>query len=187
MHEVQSSALLELGALADKVEGKRRTGELKKVTREIEHEVAVQLAILGRCFELQDQFAIIELDYVLATAPLNLDGHRLGIAEARRERREAVLKRTTGLMVQMDAAGGIANENILLHGRAARSVVNSLNATAATIHDFHAPLGIESSRQALEVTPGARLYATRCNCKEQAPRPAGKLWPRESWLASASR
>jgi hypothetical protein len=153
VHEVQNSALLALGALADKVEGKRKTGELKKATQEIEREVALKLAILGRCFELQDQFAIIELDHVLATAPQNLDGHRLGVAESRRKRREAVLERTTSLMKQMDTAGEIANENILLHVRAARAVVDSLNTTAATIDDFHSPLGIEASREALEVTP----------------------------------
>ena len=114
VHEVQSAALLALGALAEKVEGKRKTGELKKATQEIEQQVAVQLAILARCFELQDQFAIVELDYVLATAPQHLDGHRLGLAETRRKRREAVLERTASLIEQMDAAGNIANENILL-------------------------------------------------------------------------
>lgn len=51
--EVQNDALLELGALADKVEGKSKTGELKKATQEVEREVAVQLSILARCFELQ--------------------------------------------------------------------------------------------------------------------------------------
>jgi hypothetical protein len=152
VHEVQSAALLALGALAEKVEGKRKTGELRKATQEIEQQVAVQLAILGRCFELQDQFAIVELDYVLATAPQHLDGHRLGLGETRQKRREAVLERTTSLMKRMDAAGGIANENILLHVRAARAVVDNLNATAAAIEEFHEPLGIESGREELDVT-----------------------------------
>jgi hypothetical protein len=153
VHEVQSAALLALGALAEKVEGKRKTGELKKATQEIEQQVVIQFAILGRCFELQDQFAIVELDYVLTTAPQHLDGHRLGLAETRRKRREEVLERTTGLMKQMDAAGGIANENILLHVRAARAVVDNLNTTAAAIEEFHEPLGIESGREKLDITP----------------------------------
>lgn len=153
VHEVQSAALLALGALAEMVEGKRKTGELKKATQEIEQQVAVQLAILGRCFELQDQFAIVELDYVLASAPKHLDGHRLGLAETRRKRRETVLERTASLMEQMDAAGNIANDSILLHMRAARAVVDNLNTTAAAIEEFHKPLGIESVREELEVTP----------------------------------
>ena len=150
--EVQNAALLELGALADKVDGKTKTGELKRATQEIEHEVAIQLSILARCFELQDEFRVVELDYVLATAAENLEGHRLGVAEARQHRRAGVLERTKRLMEHMDAAGGIANANILLHVRAARSVIDSLNSTAAIVEDFHVPLGIESRRDALSAT-----------------------------------
>ena len=150
--EVQNAALLELGALADKVDGKSKTGELKRATRQIEREVAVQLAILARSFELQDEFRVVELSHVLATAPNNLEGHRLGVAEARQKRRTAVLERTKRLMEQMDAAGGIANANILLHARAARTIVDSLNVTGAIVDDFHAPLGIEANRDALSAT-----------------------------------
>lgn len=155
---VQEEALLALSALADKVDGKRKTGELKKVTQEIEGEVAVQLAILARCFELQDEFRVVELDHVLATAPEYLDGHRRGLAAAREKRRAGVLYHTTRLMAQMDAAGGIANENIILHARAARSVVDSLNSTAEIVDDFHAPLGIESDRDVLGATPWREAF-----------------------------
>lgn len=150
---VQEDALLALGALADKVDANSKTRVLKKVTQEIESEIAIQLAVLARCFELQDKFRVVELDHVLATAPENLEGHRLGVADARRKRRASVLSNTTRLMAQLDAAGGIANENILLHARAARSVIDSLNSAAASVNDFHVPLGIESTRDELSTTP----------------------------------
>lgn len=149
---VQEEALLALGALADKVEGKRGTGELKKLVGEIEKEVAVQLAVLARCFELHDQFRVIELDHVFATAPGSLDGHREGLSMARAQRKDSVLQNTSRLMAQMDGAGGVAKANIILHARAARSVVGSLNATAALVDDFHSPLGIESARESLQTT-----------------------------------
>lgn len=150
---VQEEALLALRALADKVEGKSKTGELKKATQQIERDVAIQLAVLARCFELQDEFRVIELDYVQATAPDHLDGHRLGVTDARASRRSSVLEITSRLMGQMDSAGGIANENVILHAIAARSVIDSLNSTAAVVDDFHGPLGIESTRDSLSVTP----------------------------------
>lgn len=153
--EVQEVTPRALAALAEKVDGKSRTGELKKATQEIERLVAVQLSILARCFELQDQFGIVELDHVLATAPENLDGHRLGLAEAHRQRREAILVRTSRLMEQMDAAGGTANANIRLHARTARSIIDSLNATSMTIDEFHEPLGIETARETLSITPSS--------------------------------
>lgn len=150
---VQEEALLALQALADKVGGKSKTGELKKATQEIAREAAIQLSILARCFELQDEFRVVELDHVFATAPGNLEGHRLGVAEAREIRRASILQNTERLMAQMDAAGGIANEHVILHARTARSVIDSVNSTAALVDEFHAPLGIESTRDALSATP----------------------------------
>ncbi|PFG33245.1 hypothetical protein [Sanguibacter antarcticus] len=149
---VQDEALLALCALADKVDGKHKTGELRKATHEIEHDVAVQLAVLARCFELQDEFRVVELDHVLTMAPENLEGHRLGLAAAREKRRTSVLENTTWLMTQMDQAGGVANGNVLLHARAARSVIDSLNSTAAVVDDFHTPLGIAPIRDVLSPT-----------------------------------
>lgn len=151
--EAQNVALLALGALVEKVAGKSRVGELKKATQAIEREVSIQLAILARCFELQDEFRVVELDYVLATAPANLEGHRLGVAEARENRRDSVLERTTRLIEQMEAVGGIANANIILHARAAHSGFDSLDSTAAMVDDFHAPLGIASIREKRSATP----------------------------------
>ncbi len=153
MLNVQEEALLALRALADKVDGKSTTGELKKATQEIAREAAIQLSILARCFELQDEFRVVELDHVLATAPGNLEGHRLGVAEAREIRRASVLQNTERLMARMDGAGVIANEHVILHARAARSVIDSVNSTAALVDEFHAPLGIESTRDALSATP----------------------------------
>jgi hypothetical protein len=150
--EVQDVALLQLGALADKVDGKSKTGELKKATRQVERDVAIQLAILARCFELHDQFRVVELDHVLATAPHRLEGHRLGVAEARQKRRAAVLEGTGRIMERLDAAGAIVNANIILHARAARAVICSLNATAVAVDDFLGPLSIETGRDALSTT-----------------------------------
>ncbi len=147
--EVQASALRALDALADKVDGKSKARELKKAAAEIEKEVAVWLAVLARCFELQDEFKVLEIDHVLATAPENLAGHRRGVTAATRKRRTRVLEKTSRLMDRMDAAGGVANGNVLLHARAAHAVIHSLNSTAALVDDFHAPLGIERDRQTL--------------------------------------
>ena len=105
---VQAEALLALVALADNVDGKTKIGDLKKATEEIEREVAVWLAVLAHCFVLQDEFGVVELEHVLSTAPESLDGHRLGLQDAREARREDVLGVTAQIMAHLDAAGGIA-------------------------------------------------------------------------------
>jgi len=152
--EVQRDALLALGDLAEKVQDVNRPGQLKRTMRELEQEVGLQLAILARCFELQDQFRVIELDYVFATAPERLEGHRSGVTQARENLRARVLETTSRLMDQLTAAGGLANENVLLHARAANSVFGSLNLIGTSIDEFHAPLSIAvADREILGATP----------------------------------
>jgi hypothetical protein len=150
--EVQASALRALEALADKVDSKCKVGGIAKAVKEIEQEVGLWIAVLARCFQLQDEIAVLELDQVFDTAPADLDGHRLALSVAKQKRRELVVGKTKYLMGRMDEAAGVADSNVLLHAWAARSVVDSINSAAVIVDNFHAPLGIESDRDSLEAT-----------------------------------
>ncbi|MDO5699284.1 MAG: hypothetical protein Q4G51_15065 [Dermatophilus congolensis] len=147
--EVQADALRAIEALADKATEKTGVGALAKATQEIESEVGVWLAVLARCFQLQNEYAVLELDHVLDTAPSSLDGHRLGLDAALQERRGKIVAKTGQLMNRLDVAGGIARENVLLHARASRAVINSINTVGGSIDDFHVPFAIEPDREAL--------------------------------------
>lgn len=74
----QAYALLQLDALAQKLERKPAIGDLAKTSKEAESTVQEWLAVLARCFQLQDAIAILELDRVLDATPDELDRHRLG-------------------------------------------------------------------------------------------------------------
>lgn len=148
--EVQADALRAIEALTDKAADKNRVGALAKATQEIESEVGVWLAVLARCFQLQNEYAILELDHVFDTAPLSLNGHRLGIDAALQERRGKIIAKTGQLMNKLDVAGDVARENVLLHARASRAVINSINAVGSSIDDFNVPFAIEPDREALE-------------------------------------
>lgn len=150
--EVQGSALRALDALADKVEGKKKVREIASATQEIEFEVSIWLAVLARCFQLQDEFSVFELDHVLGLAPADIDGHRMGLMAARRERRDLIVERTRKLIERMDSAGSTADSNKLLHARRARAVVDSVNTTALSIDEFHEPLGLDPVREPLKAT-----------------------------------
>lgn len=147
INEVQETALGQLTHLAEKVAAKETPQGLRRTLREVQGDVALQLAILARCFELQDEFRVVELDYVLETSPVRIEGHRQGLIEARGKRRVMVLGRTAALLGQLDAAADMANGHAILHAGAARGVVEVLNATAALVADFHTPLGIETQRE----------------------------------------
>ncbi|MGE3193844.1 MAG: hypothetical protein AB7K08_10290 [Microbacteriaceae bacterium] len=150
--ETQAYALRQIGGHAEKLEGKVKVGDIAKAVKAAEEDVAVWLAVLARCFELQEEIAVLELDRVLHAAPDVLDGHRLGLAAAQVERRDLILQQTARLMSRLDAAAGDANLNILLHLPAARAVVGAVNHLGSAVNDFHEPLGIEPDREPLEAT-----------------------------------
>jgi hypothetical protein len=150
--DTQSYALRQLDALAEKIASKTKVGDLAKAAAETEREVGVWLAVLARCFQLQDEIAVLELDRVLDASPADLDGHRLALSVARQDRRRLILLKTKSLMNRMDAAAGIATSNVLLHAVTSRAVVDSVNHVGTAVDDFHGPLGIESGRDSLEAT-----------------------------------
>ncbi|GAA2199954.1 hypothetical protein [Sinomonas flava] len=141
----QGYALRQLDALADKVDDKAKIGELAKVAKDVESKIHEWLAIIARCFQLQDAIAVLELDRVLDASPEELNEHRLGLKAARQNRRELISQSTEHVLRRIDAAAEWANTKVLLHPTLARSVVASSNRTATGVIDFQGRLGIESS------------------------------------------
>jgi rRNA processing protein Krr1/Pno1 len=148
--ETQAYALRQLDALAEKMERKTKIGDLAATAKEAESTVREWLAVLARCFQLQDAIAVLELDRVLDASPEELDGHRLGLRVARQNRLEHISLSTERLVARMDAAAGMANAKVLLNPIESPAVVRSSNHVAAGVHDFHGRLGIESGRQSSE-------------------------------------
>jgi hypothetical protein len=146
----QGYALRQLDALAEKVEHKAKIGDLARTSKEAESKVQEWLAVLARCFQLQDAIAVLELDRVLDASPQELDRHRLGLRAARQNRLELISRSTERLMARMNAAAGTANTKVLLHPTASRTVVHSSNHVATAVVDFQGRLGIERGRQSLE-------------------------------------
>ena len=139
-----------LGVLAEKVEHKAKVGDLAKTSKEAESKVREWLAVLARCFQLQDAVAVLELDRVLDASPEELDRHRLALRAARQNRLQLISRSTEFLMARMDAAAGMANAKVLLHPTASQAVVHSSNQVATAVVEFHGRLGIEGGRRSLE-------------------------------------
>lgn len=146
----QSYVLRQLDALAEKLEKKRKVGDLQSVTQQAEQSIAEWLAVLARCFQLQDGLDILELDRVLDSAPDDVDWHRVALQVGRQKRRDLIAHTTQGLLARMDAAAGGANGQALLHPLKAKSVVRSGNAVGADVVEFHSRLGIGQSRESLQ-------------------------------------
>lgn len=148
--ETQAYALRQLDAVTEKLERKAKIGDLAKAAKEAEAKGQQWLAVLARCFQLQDAIAVLELDRVLETSPEELDGHRLGLKAVRKDRLELIARSTERLMARMDAAVGTANTKVLMHPAKAPAVVQSSNHLSIAIVDFHGRLGIERARRSSE-------------------------------------
>lgn len=144
--------LLQLDALAEKVESATKIGDLAKMVKEAESEVQDLLAVVARCFELQDALDVLRLQRVLDKYPDKLDGCRLALKDDRQKRRELILQKIEHLMARMDAAAATANSNVLLHLPTHRAVVASINHVGIAVDKFNKPLGITSGRHSLEAT-----------------------------------
>jgi hypothetical protein len=145
----QAYALLQLDALAEKLE-KTNVGDLAKAAKDAEPKAREWLAVLARCFQLQDAISVLELDRVLETAPDDLDGHRLGLTAARQDRLRTISRSTEHLMFRLDAAAGVANRKVLTHPSKSPAIVLSSNQVESAVADFHDRLGIDRGRRSLE-------------------------------------
>jgi len=146
----QGYALRQLDAIAEQLEKKKDPGELAKAAKDAELKVREWLAVLARCFQLQDAILVLEIDRVLDASPEELDRHRLGLTTARRKRRELIARSTARLLTEMDEIVLRANSNVLFNPFKSPATVRSSNQVAADLLDFRGRLGIEACREASE-------------------------------------
>lgn len=146
----QAYAIRQLDAIAEKPERSADIGEIAKATKEAESKVREWLAVIARCFQLQDGVSVLELDRILDSAPEDLDSHRLGLATARQKRLDLVTRSTARLLTQMDETVRKANAKILLNPFDSPAAVRSSNDIATSVLSFRDRIGIESGHESSE-------------------------------------
>lgn len=171
--EIESNALRALDALASKAESAQKVGELAKRSSEVVREVEVWLSVIARCFQLHEEAAVLELDYVREVAAADLDGHRLALQESRDGLRDRITQTTLGLVQRLDKVVTEADVQVLLHSRSVRTIAQSSNQVGDSITAFHRPLGIEADREAVAPTSWRTALSNRDHLKVAATE-AGK-------------
>ena len=165
---VQNKALKTLGSVADSAKRADSSKEMKKLSQEVEGKVNLNLSVLARCFELKDQFNVIELDHVMMTAPKKYDGHRKGLVKNRQRRQNKVIGQTSQVLAALDQAGALAVGRTIIHPHVAKRLVEATNTTAGEIHSFHRPLGISEDHKELEPLPWREAWKDPDQLKEAA-------------------
>lgn len=143
--ETQAYAIYQLENIAGELANTRDPGKIVKAAKEAEPKVREWLAVIARCFQLQDGVAVLELDRVLDSAPEDLDSHRLGLAKARQKRLDLISSGTARLLTRMDETIRNANSKVLLHPRDSPAAVRSSKEIATGVTTFRGRFGIESS------------------------------------------
>jgi hypothetical protein len=146
----QAYVLRALDAIAEKLEHETNMADLAGVSTNAESQVKEWLAVLARCFQLQDAMTVLELDRVIDSAPDELTQHRLGLKAARQDRLRLIARSTERLMARMDAAASRANTKVLLHPISSRTVVDSTNQVSSDIVQFNGYLGIHHDREIVD-------------------------------------
>lgn len=146
----QSYALKRLDAAAERLEKQRKMGDLEKAARASETDAHEWLAVLARCFQLQDALAVLELDRVLDASADELDDHRAGLQAAREQRMASIAATTKVLLDRMSSAGKTADAKLLLHPSSAPQVVQISNRSASRIVEFRELVGVSGGRSDVE-------------------------------------
>ena len=148
--DVQGYALLQLEAIANKLESKKRVGGLAAASEEAKPEVQKWLAVLADCFRLQESFDVLALDKAMDESPAALNARRRGLEADRKDRLELISRHTMNLLTRMDAAVGTANKKMLWTRTKSLAVIDSGNDLALGVQEFHDLLGIEPESRSWE-------------------------------------
>ncbi|HEY5548775.1 MAG TPA: hypothetical protein VIL17_04190 [Coriobacteriia bacterium] len=146
----EAYAVRQLDAIAEKLRTKADAGGIAKTAKEAEGKVQEWLAVLARCFQLDDAVSALELDRVLDACPEEIDQHRLGLRAARRKRLDVIARSTARLLAEMDETVRKANSKVLFNPFKSPAAVRSSNQVATDLLVFRGRLGVESGHQELE-------------------------------------
>ncbi len=118
--------------------------------QELRNGIHEWLAILARCFQLQEALGVLELDRVLEAAPEELDRHRLGLQKARQDRIELIGRTTERLLARVGATAAIANDEVLLNPFESPNLFRSSTEIGAAVTQFNGYLGIDKQGAEIE-------------------------------------
>lgn len=144
----QAYAVRQLEAIAEKLEKDADLRDVAKATTSAEPKVREWLAVIARCFALQEGAAVLELDRVLDSDPEDVESHRLGLTVARKNRVDLITSITSRLLVQMDSAVRRANSKVFLNPFEAPAAVRSSSRVASDVVLFRDRLGIQTDEGA---------------------------------------
>lgn len=148
--DVQGYAILQLEAIATKMEHSRKVRDIAAATEAVKPEIRKWLAVLADTFQLQQAFDVLALDKAMDESSEVLNARRQGLEADRADRLEFITEHAVQLLERMDTAVAKANKRLPLTREKSLLIINAGNSVAADVHEFLGLLGVEAERQAWE-------------------------------------
>lgn len=143
IRQVQAKAVLKLTGIAEDLQALTRVGELRARLKSAREEVRLWLSVIARCTTALDDHAILELEFVAATFPDQLDTRRVTLDTLRVEDRDEVRIALSILVDRLSAAAERANGHKVLHFRAVPEVFERVGEAREVARRVGEALGIE--------------------------------------------
>ncbi len=152
----QSYALDQIKAVTERLEN-TRLRDVAKAAQQADPDVRRWLAVLARCFQLQEAVDVLEIELRMADSPSSVDGYRKGMLEYRERSRARIAEHTEALLARMEEAVTRANEGRLWHRTPSTIIVESSNGVAGDMHRFHELLEINVDPRSWAIQPLGRV------------------------------
>jgi len=146
--DVQGYALLQLEALARKLEDSGSVRGLAAVVEAVKPDVQKWLAVLADTFQLQEAFDVLALDKAMEESPEALNARRQGLAVDRADRLKLISGHTIDLLGRIDIAVARANKRLPLTRDKSIFVIDAGNSVATDVHNFHELLSVDEDLRA---------------------------------------
>jgi hypothetical protein len=143
IRQVQAKAVLKLTGIAEDLQALTRVGELRARLNSAREEVRLWLSVIARCTTALDEHAILELEFVAATFPDQLDTRRVTLDTLRVEDRDEVRIALSILVDRLSAAAERANGHKVLHFRAVPEVFERVGEAREVARRVGEALGVE--------------------------------------------
>ena len=148
--DVQAYALLQVEAIAARLDDRTSVRALATAAGQARPEVQKWLAVLAETFQLQEAFDVIALDKALDESPDVLDARRRGLEADRQDRLASISAHTAELLGRIDTAVGRANRRLPLTREKSLSVIAAGNDVAADVLELQESLGATAAHRSWE-------------------------------------
>lgn len=153
IQQVRAEAEENLRNISEKIQVETKPGNLGDVLREKGQDINRTLALLAYSLQVENDFRIVELNYVAQSEPDKVEQHYLGRRRAQQRRDSRMIADTAKILAHLDEAQQRARTRVILNPFEVKNMMSEIATASTPILEFRRPLNAADEFRALEATP----------------------------------